>query len=259
MSIKYAFSRPTATDDDRDLLFNSYRSVGYDGLQLKHGQYASYMAEPERFLEKWGSLPGAGSALITGGTLDEDGRGQLEKLFAFAERIGTRTIVYCHGVSRKNVTIPDIRRYADILSELGKSARQRGIALSLHHHYDQPVMYREDFDVFFERIKEREVGLTVDTAHLVKSGITDAAEVITSFGPFIDNFHLKDFDGGEWRVLGQGAIDFAPIFKAIGDIRYSGWVSADEESGGGIAEGMQACLAFMRDGLEARHDRAIGR
>jgi sugar phosphate isomerase/epimerase len=131
--------------------------------------------------------------------------------------------------------------------------------LSLHHHFDQPVMHREDFDVFFERIKAREVGLTIDTAHLAKSGITDAAEVITSFGPFIDNFHLKDFAGGEWRVLGEGVIDFAPIFGAIGDIRYSGWISADEESGGGIIEGMRACLTFMREGLEARPDTAIGK
>ena len=259
MSIQYAFSRPTQTEDDRDLLFRSYRAIGYDGLQLKHGQYAPYIAEPERFMAEWGLLPGAGSALIAGGTLDEDSRGQLGKLFAFAERIGTGTIVYCHGVSRKTVTPADIRGYADTLSELGKAVRQRGISLSLHHHFDQPVMYREDFDVFFERIKEREVGLTVDTAHLAKSGISDAAEVITSFGPFIDNFHLKDFDGGDWRVLGQGAIDFAPIFRAIGDIRYSGWISADEESGGGIIEGMRTCLAFMRDGLEASPDPATGR
>ncbi|WP_274648579.1 sugar phosphate isomerase/epimerase family protein [Paenibacillus humicola] len=258
MSVKYAFSRPTQTDEETTQLFGGYRSAGYDGLQLKAGQYAPYLADPGRFMARYGTLPGAGAALITGGSLDEASRAQLESLFAFAERIGTERVVYCHGVSRKNVTADDIRRYADILSELGKSAAQRGIALSLHHHYDQPVMYRDDFDIFFERVKDRAVGLTIDTAHLVKSGIEDVAEVITAFAPFIDNFHMKDFEDGEWRVLGRGAIDFGPIFKAIRDTGYTGWISADEESGGGIMDGMATCLSFLRKGLEL-HDNAIGR
>jgi len=254
MTVKFAFSRPTQTEEERDLLFGGYRSQGYDGLQLKPAQYAPYLAEPERFLERWGTLPGVASALIAGGTLDPEGMARMEPLFAFAERVGAERIVFCHGVSRKHVTSDDIRRYADALSELGKAARQRGLALSLHHHYDQPVMYREDFDIFFDRLPENTVGLTVDTAHLVKSGITDIAELIVSFGEFIDNFHMKDFRDGDWRVLGEGVIDFAPVFRAIGHIRYDGWVSADEESGGGVLEGMRQCLPFLRQGLRSSAD-----
>lgn len=96
-----------------------------------------------------------------------------------------------HGIPRAEVGQDDIRRYADVLSDLGLEAQQQGIKLSLHHHYDQPVMYRDDFDIFFDQVKDKSVGLTVDTAHLVKSGIEDVAEVIRSFGHVIDNFHLN--------------------------------------------------------------------
>lgn len=250
MTIKFAFSRPTETDEERSLLFQEYRTSGYAGLQLKMGQYAPYLQEPERFVEEWGSLQGITSALIVGCSLDDDGQSSLKSLFTFGERIGAERIIICHGVSRKLVTDDDIRGYAGILSELGKAAQQHGLVLSLHHHFDQPVMYREDFDLFFGSLKEPTIGLTVDTAHLVKSGISDIAELITSFAPFIDNFHMKDYADGDWRVLGEGDIDFKPIFRAIDRIGYDGWISADEESGGDIQKGMRQCLDFLKSGLQ---------
>lgn len=249
MTIKLAFSRPTSTTEEQTLLFEQYRAVGYDGLQLKESQYAAFMTKPESFREAWGDFPGISSALITGGSLDDASKEKLRNVFRFASAIGTERIVYCHGIPRANVIPADIRRYADALSDLGLEAQQQGLKLSLHHHFNNPVMHRDDFDIFFNQIKENTIGLTVDTAHLVKSGITDAAEIIRSFGHVIDNFHLKDFDQGEWRVLGQGTIDFGPIFEAIREIGYTGWISADEESGGSVIEGMQDCYAYMKNGL----------
>jgi inosose dehydratase len=250
MSIKLAFSRPTSTPEEQSLLFQQYRAIGYDGLQLKASQYNPFLAEPEKFKEAWGHLPGVGSALVTGGKLDEANIEQLRSLFRFASAIGTDIIVYCHGIPRAEVAPEDIRNYANVLSELGLEAQQQGLKLSLHHHYNNPVMYRDDFDLFFEQVKDKPVGLTIDTAHLVKSGVEDVAEVIRSFGHVIDNFHLKDFDQGDWRVLGQGAIDFVAIFAAIREIGYKGWASADEESGSGVIEGMRDCYAYLQKGLK---------
>ena len=65
---------------------------------------------------------------------------------------------------------------------------------------------------------------------------------------WIDNFHLKDFDS-DWRVLGEGAIDFGPVFAAIRDIGFDGWVSTDEESGADFVEAMATCHRFVTEGL----------
>ncbi|MFC5465921.1 sugar phosphate isomerase/epimerase family protein [Lederbergia graminis] len=247
--MKLAFSRPTSTIEEQEILFKHYQAVGYDGLQLKHSQYAPYIGSPEIFLEAWGNPKGVASALIAGGSLDEENQQHLRKLFTFAEKAGSEIIVFCHSLPRKGVTADDIRAYAGILSELGKEAGQKGVKLSLHQHYDNPVMYKEDIDVFFSSVKDDAVGLTVDTAHLVKSGITDVADIIHTFHSVIDNFHLKDFADGDWKVLGKGDIDFQPILQAIRDIGYNGWISADEESGDGIIEGLQECYRFMVEGL----------
>jgi sugar phosphate isomerase/epimerase len=243
--VKFGFSRPTRTPEELQTLIEGYGGVGYQGLQLKAAQYMPYVDDPAKFLAEWGQHEGVASGMIAGGKLD-DGGAALRKLFKFASAIGSERIVFCHGVPRTEVTQDDIRRFAKTLSELGKEAQQQGVALSLHHHYNQPVMYRDDIAIFFEEAEPGAVGLTIDTAHLVKSGIDDVAGVIRDAKAQIDNFHMKDFADGEWRVLGHGAIDFDSIFAAIHDIGYDGWLCADEESGGDLIGGMQECFAFMQ-------------
>ncbi|MCR8656554.1 sugar phosphate isomerase/epimerase family protein [Paenibacillus endoradicis] len=249
MSIKIAFSAPTATPSEQDQLFQQYQVIGYDGLQLKHGQYAQYLLEPELFLEQWGHLPGIASALIMGGQLNEETIQTLKPIVNFAKKLGTDKIVFCHGVSRATVTHNDIKDFGRKLSQIGLYTAEQGVKLSLHHHYDQPVMYREDFDLFFENAEQGSIGLTVDTAHLVKSGIADVAEVLSSFSSVIDNIHLKDIKGNEWKVLGEGTIDFTTIFNQLAKQNYQGWISADEESGGDLIVGMQSCYSFINSML----------
>ena len=71
--MRLAFSRPTATDDEQRELFSSFRAAGFEGLQLKAGQYQHYLRDPADFQQEWGSDPGTVSALIAGGTLEANG------------------------------------------------------------------------------------------------------------------------------------------------------------------------------------------
>lgn len=247
--MKLAFSRPTRTAAEQRELFTHFGPVGYTGLQLKASQYRDHVDAPQNFLDQWGEYPGVASGLITSGTLSEESQAALRKLFQFANAVGSERIIFVHGLPRDTVSEDDIRKYARVLSELGKEAQDLGVALSLHQHYNQPVMHRKDMDVFFDAAHDNRVGLTVDTAHLVKSGVEDVAGVIRDFRDVIDNFHMKDYADGEWRVLGRGDIDFTPIFAAIHEIGYDGWICADEESGGDLIGGMKECFQFMDSGL----------
>lgn len=249
--MKIAFSQPTQNDQDQDLLFTRFRAYGYDGLQLKAGQYSAYVNQPARFIEAWGADTAAiASGLITAGTLDESGIASLRALFRYAQAVGSQRIIFCHAQPRQAVSAANIRRYASLLSELGKEAQQHGLNLSLHHHYNQPVMYRQDFEVFFEAVTDSSVWLTVDTAHLVKSGINDIAGIIQDYRQVIDTIHIKDFADGQFRLLGQGDIDFQPVFAMLREINYDGWICADEESGSSCLDGLETCAHFLHAHLK---------
>jgi inosose dehydratase len=246
-SVKVAFSKPTRNVDEQRHLFESFRSAGYGALQLKGGQYASYIDDPGGFVGTWGDDPALTSGLITMGALDEDGIATLRRIIGFGARTGAERIIFCHNHPREGVTAADIREFARTLSKVGQEAADQGVALSLHHHYRQPVMHRADFDVFVSAADH--VGLTVDTSHLAKSGITDIAGLIRDLGGVIDNVHVKDFSHGEFQILGRGTLDFKSVMAALRDIDYSGWLCVDEESSASLAEGLRASRDYLRDQL----------
>lgn len=228
--MSFALSKPTYNPEDRLRLFATYREAGFAGLQLKAAQYADFLDRPKEFLELIEDDRGIVSALITNDTLDPAGLERLDALVDFAAAVGAERIVYCNKRDRAEIQEADIAESARVLSRAGRRARDVGVAISLHHHFGQPVMYRPDFDVFFDAVQDDAVGLTIDTGHLARSGITDAPAVIRDFAAVIDNFHLKDGDGDRWRLIGEGTLDFGPVVEAIREIGYGGWLCADEES-----------------------------
>ena len=245
--MRVAFSKPTRNHDEQRQLFASFRSAGYGALQLKGGQYANYLDDPVGFIATWGDDRSLTSGLITMGALNEDGIAQLRRTIEFGARTKAERIIFCHDHPRDGVTAADLKEFARILSTLGREAADQGLALSLHHHYQQPVMHRADFDVFFSAADH--VGLTVDTAHLAKSGITDIAGLIRDLGGVIDNIHVKDYSQAEFQLLGRGSLDFNSIIAALRGIDYGGWLCVDEESTASLAEGLRASREYLRGQL----------
>lgn len=247
--MKVGFSKPTQGEEERRDLFSRFRSMGYDGLQLKIGQYRDYIDDPEIFMSEWADYPGVGSGLIFASTLDDAGVASLRNVLRFGEMVGSERLIFCHTEPRETISKNDIRRFARTLSELGHEGRELGISLSLHHHYGHPVMHRADFEAFFDVADTDAVGLTLDTAHLIKSGIEDIAGIVEEFGDVLDNVHLKDIADGRFSVLGEGRIDFQPVFAALRAIGYDGWFCADEESEADLIQAMESCRRFIGTAL----------
>ena len=233
-------------------LVSTFRQEGYQGLQLKGAQYTAYLAEPERALEELGSDPGIYSAVITGDSIDDEGRERIRRTIDFAAGVGAERIVFCHGHPHDGVDAAQRREFAQTLTEIARESVDRGVAFSLHHHTDQPVMVLEDFREFFDGLEPGVLGLTVDTAHLARSGIADLPAFIDEFGPFVDNLHLKDYTRAtdEWRLFGEGDLDLTGVLDALDRAGYAGWLCVDEESAASLPEG----LSRSRDWLD-RHGR----
>jgi len=248
--VKFAFSRSTRNEPGQPAeLFTKFGPAGFDGLQLKSNQYGDYLDDPDRFLADWGQYPGVASGLIHGGLLDADGVATLRRVIKFGQAVGSDLVIYWPREPRGEDV--DLTAFARQVSELGQEAQAAGLRLSLHHHHNQIVMTGEEIERFFNEIVPGSVGLTIDTAHIVKSGMPDVAAEIRRFAPVIDNFHLKDYGDGEWKVLGRGDMDFGPIFDAIREIGFDGWVCADEESGADFDGALASCYQMLAEGLPA--------
>jgi len=95
--------------------------------------------------------------------------------------------------------------------------------------------------------------LILDVASLARDG-ADVPEVIRSSATYLRHFHAND---PNQRGPGFGAVDFIPVFKALSDIRYPGFVSVEvfdfmpdpiTIAGGSIAY-MEECLRKATGGV----------
>lgn len=244
--MRIAFSKPVAPADF-DRLVTDFRAEGYEGLQLKAGQFLPYVDAPREFTAKY-PQPGVASALVYYDELDDQ---RLDAVLDFAATVGSELVVFCHNRTRDSLADGERVAIAQQLAVHAKRARDLGLGFSLHHHYDHPVMLPEDVREFWGAIEPGLVGLTVDTAHLAKSGVGDIPGFLAEFAPIVDNIHLKDYADGEWRLLGEGELDLDGILRQLAAGGFDGWLCVDEESTASLDEGFRVSRAWLDQHLPA--------
>ena len=133
------------------------------------------------------------------------------------------------------------------LNELGRIAAENDMQLCYHHHMGTGVMFRPEVDRLMAETDAEVVHLLLDTGHLYWAG-DDPLELARAYATRIKHVHLKDIRHdvmvrcnatnrtfiesvmeGVFTVPGDGAIDFAPIFKVLADNDFAGWLMVEAE------------------------------
>jgi inosose dehydratase len=133
------------------------------------------------------------------------------------------------------------------LEEVGKLANSNGLRLCYHPHMGTGVMIKEDVDRLMANTRPELVHLLLDTGHLAGAGV-DPLQVTIQYGRRIKHIHLKDvradvvtrvrtenlsfydaIEAGVFTVPGDGAIDFVPIFAALAEAGFEGWLVVEAE------------------------------
>lgn len=139
------------------------------------------------------------------------------------------------------------------LNRLGKTAKDMGIALTLHHHMGTVVQTEAEIDRMMENTDPELFSLLFDSGHLAYCG-EDYMSVLKKYAKRIKHVHLKDIRPdviakvkaehlsflqgvrmGTFTVPGDGAIDFAPIFDVLAETGYEGYVLVEAEQDPAIA------------------------
>lgn len=141
----------------------------------------------------------------------------------------------------------DWKRLTEGLHVLGELAREKDMHIVYHHHMGTGVQTTEEIVRLMEGTNPELVSLLYDTGHLVFSG-EDPLNVLARYMDRIKHVHLKDVRAdvarrvredklsflqavkeGVFTVPGDGSIDFTPVFKALSEAGYRGWMLVEAE------------------------------
>lgn len=133
------------------------------------------------------------------------------------------------------------------LNRLGKAAKERGLALTFHHHMGTVVQSAAETDKMLAGTDPEYVSLLFDSGHFAYCG-EDPVELVKKYADRIKHVHLKDIrpevvdrvkaehlsflEGvrrGAFTVPGDGCIDFDSIFRVLSDHHYEGYMLVEAE------------------------------
>ncbi len=139
------------------------------------------------------------------------------------------------------------------LEKLGDLAHERDMEIVYHHHMGTGVQTTDEIERLMENTDPEKVSLLFDTGHLVYSG-EDPLGIFEKYHHRIKHIHFKDIredvmnevknekdsfltgvKKGAFTVPGDGMVDFAPIWKAIEQSGYEGWIVVEAEQDPSLA------------------------
>lgn len=151
---------------------------------------------------------------------------------------------------RPRIATEDWQAFGKRISEVAKVAAGYGLKLCYHHHMGTVVQSDDDIDALMQHTSD-DVHLLLDTGHAFFGG-ADPVALAQEYSGRIGHLHCKDIrdkpmrrcinrDGsfldavldGAFTVPGDGCIDYAAVFSALGD--YCGWAVVEAEQDPSVA------------------------
>ena len=155
--------------------------------------------------------------------------------------------------NRPTLANDDWSDYGNRLTQVADYCLSQGVQLAYHHHMGTVIETSNDISLLMKHTGDS-LGLLLDTGHLTYAGGDPVSEFI-KYSHRIIHIHVKDVRkeileysknknmsfldsvlNGVFTVPGDGDIDYLPLFKALRESNYSGWLVVEAEQDPAIAE-----------------------
>lgn len=141
----------------------------------------------------------------------------------------------------------DWKRMMNHIIGISKRAASYGVRPVIHPHAGGYIEFADEIDALVRDVPYDIAGLCLDTGHLYYSGM-DPVQWLKKYADRLDYVHFKDvndtvykqvlsehirfFEGcgkGSMCPIGKGSLDYPAIKKALEDIKYSGYITIEQE------------------------------
>jgi hexulose-6-phosphate isomerase len=175
-----------------------------------------------------------------------------------ANTVGADTVLLVPGVVNKEVTYEQCweRSQAEVKKAL-PAAEKAGVKIAIEVVWNNFITKPEQLIDYVDSFKSDFVAAYFDVSNMIRYGVT-SAEWIRKLGKRMVKFDLKAYSkakakpdnpgAGFAAEIGEGDEDWPEVLKALGEIGYNGWATA--EVGGGGEEHLRK--------ISTRMDKVLG-
>jgi hexulose-6-phosphate isomerase len=162
-----------------------------------------------------------------------------------AKTVGADTVLLVPGVVNKDVTYEQCweRSQTEVKKALS-TAEQLGVKIAIEVVWNNFITKPEQLVDYVDSFKSDFVGAYFDCSNMIKYGVSSADWIRKLGSKRMLKFDFKGYSKSkQWVAIGEGDEDWPEILKALGEIGYDGWATA--EVGGGGEEHLKKISALM--------------
>lgn len=260
-SLKIGMVKPGETLADK---FRLLQEIGYDGVELDSPNgYAQEEVLAALKSAPGFEIPGVVDSKHWQWTLGDgdanvrrQGREALETALRDAKAYGASSVLLVPGVVDAERSYADVyRRSQEEIRKVVPLAEELGVDIAFENVWNQFLLSPLEAARYVDEFESERIGWYFDIGNLVNTGYPD--QWIRTLGPRIKKLDVKDYsrkkrdDEGLWKgfacKIGDGDADWPRVRKALTEIGYSGWASA--EVAGGDKARLAEILERMRSNL----------
>jgi len=145
-----------------------------------------------------------------------------------AKFYGATTVLLVPGKVGKDASFDEV--WARSQAEIRKAiplADEMGVKIAIEVVWNDFITKPEQFVKYIDEFGTPSVGGYFDVSNMIKFGVPPA-EWIRALGPRMLKFDFKGYSNkNKWVKIGDGDEDWPAVLKALAEIKYDGWATAE--------------------------------
>lgn len=111
-------------------------------------------------------------------------------------------------------------------------AKEAGVKIAIEVVWNNFITTPEQFVKYIDTFDDPTIGGYFDISNMIKYGVAPA-EWIRALGSRMLKFDFKGYsNANQWVNIGEGDEDWPEVLKALAEIKYDGWATAEVNGGG---------------------------